>query len=136
MTLGLWHPRCAMQATLGRVSLRMARSLDLPELLGEITRGLVHDLDAAMARIWLVPPDDKDHLRLVASAGLSDRLDGSYARVAIGTMKIGQIATTRDPVCSNDVQADPRFVQKAWLAENQLVAFAGHPLTFDDELLG
>jgi Nif-specific regulatory protein len=126
----------ALEATLGRVSLRMARSLDLNDVLGEITRGLVRDLDAAMGRIWLVSPEEPDQLRLVASAGLSERLDGSYARVPIGSRKIGQIAATRTPVCKNDVAADPRFVDKRWLRESGLVAFAGYPLTFDDELLG
>ncbi|MCW5835857.1 MAG: sigma 54-interacting transcriptional regulator, partial [Labilithrix sp.] len=125
-----------LEATLGRVGLRMARSLDLNDVLGEITRGLVRDLEAAMARIWLVRAEEPGVLRLVASAGLSDRLDGSYARIPIGSLKIGQIAATRAPVCSNDVLEDPRFTDKAWLRDNGLVTCAGYPLEFDDEVLG
>ncbi|MBX3204504.1 MAG: sigma 54-interacting transcriptional regulator [Labilithrix sp.] len=125
-----------LEATLGRVGLRMARSLDLNDVLGEITRGLVRDLEAAMARIWLVRPDDPGVLRLAASAGLSERLDGSHAKVPIGSLKIGQIAATRTPVCSTDVLDDPRFTDKVWLRDNGIVTCAGYPLESDDEVLG
>jgi transcriptional regulator with GAF, ATPase, and Fis domain len=75
-------------------------------------------------------------LNLLASAGLSERLDGSHARVPIGALKIGHIASTRTPVCTSDVLDDPRFSDKAWLQQNGLASFAGYPLEFDQELLG
>jgi GAF domain-containing protein len=126
----------SLEATLGRVSLRMASSLDLAEVLAEITRGLVGDLDAAMARIWLTGPDEPGILRLAASAGLSERLDGSRSRVPIGSLKIGEIAASQSPLCTSDLAADPRFVDKSWIRANALVTFAGYPLVYDDELLG
>jgi transcriptional regulator with GAF, ATPase, and Fis domain len=129
-------PSAGLEATLGRVSLRMASSLELSDVLGEITRGLVRDLEAAMARIWLVRKEEPEWLSLVASAGLSERLDGSHARVRIGSLKIGQIASTRVPVCTSDLVTDPRFGDKTWVEENGLTTFAGYPLEFDDELLG
>ncbi|MBX3210836.1 MAG: sigma 54-interacting transcriptional regulator [Labilithrix sp.] len=125
-----------LEATLGRVGLRMARSLELRDVLDEITRGLVRDLEAAMARIWLIRPEEPGVLHLVASAGLSERLDGSHARIPFGSLKIGQIAATRTPVCSSDVLEDPRFTDKTWLKDNGLVTCAGYPLEFDDEVLG
>jgi transcriptional regulator with GAF, ATPase, and Fis domain len=125
-----------LETTLGRISLRMTSSLDPNEVLGEITRGLVRDLEAAMARIWLVRPEEPGFLRLVASAGLSEQLDGSHARVAIGSQKIGEIAKARASVYTSDLLTDPRFVDRAWLEENHLVTFAGYPLVFGDELLG
>jgi transcriptional regulator with GAF, ATPase, and Fis domain len=114
----------------------MASALELDEVLGEITRGLAFDLDAALARIWLVRAEDPGHLRLVASAGLSERLDGSRARVPIGTLKVGEIAEGRAPISSDDLAGDPRFVDKGWIAEHGLVTFAGYPLLYRDELLG
>jgi transcriptional regulator with GAF, ATPase, and Fis domain len=137
-------------ATLGKISLRMASTLDLDEVLAEITRGLVEELDAALARIWLIGPGDRcadcslardcpDRTRclhLVASAGLSERLDGSHRRVPIGMLKIGQIAAMRTPVCTNDVLVDPRVANKAWVRENGLMAFGGYPLEFRSEILG
>lgn len=68
-----------LEETLGRVSLRVTSSLELDHVLGEITRGLVRDLEAAMARVWLLgsdqdeddDEDDAGTLQLAASAGLS-----------------------------------------------------------------
>jgi transcriptional regulator with GAF, ATPase, and Fis domain len=124
----------ARPSTLARISLRMTRSLEPGEVLLEIVRALVSDLDAALARVWLL--DGADTLKLVASAGLSERLDGSRARVPVGTLKIGEIAAQRAPMTSTDLASDPRFVDKAWIAANGLAAFAGYPLVLDDELLG
>ena len=126
----------ALESTLGRVSLRIASKLDLDDVLREITRGLVHDLDGAMARIWLTRPDDPGHLQLVASAGLSEQLDGSRSRVAIGELKIGEVAATRSAVCTSALEEDPRFVDKAWLREHALTSFGAYPLEFDGTLLG
>src|SRR6185295_18557454 len=126
----------ALDSTLARITLRMASTLDVRDVLAEITRGLVDDLGVALARIWLLEPDDPKTLRLVASAGLSTRLDGSHAKVKVGALKIGQIAETRTALSSTDLAADPRFPEKAWIRDNALVAFAGHPLVVRDELLG
>jgi len=114
----------------------MASSLELADVLAEITRGLVDELDAAMARLWLTGPEEPGILRLAASAGLSERLDGSRSRVPIGTLKIGEIAATRSPLCTRKLASDPRFVDKSWIETNRLVTFAGYPLVFHDELLG
>jgi GAF domain-containing protein len=121
-------------ATLGRVALRMARTLDVDDVLAEITRGLVADLDAALARVWLLAPPST--LELVSSAGVSERIDGSHRRVAVGALKIGEIARTREPVCTNDLLGDPRFSDKGWIVEAGIASFAGYPLVFEDELLG
>ncbi|MBX3188562.1 MAG: sigma 54-interacting transcriptional regulator [Labilithrix sp.] len=130
-------PRSASSSgTLGRITLRMASSLDVEEVLAEITRGLVGDLDAALARIWLIREEEPGVLRLAASAGLSERLDGSRSKVAIGSLKIGQIAETRAPLYTTDLADDPRFIDPAWIAGSGLVAFAGYPLVCRGELLG
>jgi transcriptional regulator with GAF, ATPase, and Fis domain len=140
----------SIEGTLGKISLRMASKLDLTELLSEITRSLVQDLDAALARIWLLRPGDlcatcslasqcRDRtkcLHLVASAGLTERLDGTHRRVPLGTLKIGQIAQSRQPVLTNDPLGDPRISDKDWVRREQLRAFAGYPLDFAGEVLG
>jgi GAF domain-containing protein len=43
---------------LERIALQMASSLDLQLVLTTITQGLVEELDAAFARIWLLGPGD------------------------------------------------------------------------------
>jgi transcriptional regulator with GAF, ATPase, and Fis domain len=122
-----------LASTLARISLRIARSLDRDEVLGEITRGLVRELDAALARIWLVKGQV---LELVASAGLSESREGSRSRVPVGSLKIGQIAETRAPVCTSDLRGDARFVDQAWIEAHGLRGFAGYPLLYGEELLG
>jgi PAS domain S-box-containing protein len=139
-----------IEGTLGRISLRMASTLDVGEVLSEITRGLVDDLEAALARIWLLGPGDlckeciqapqcADRtacLHLAASAGLSEHLDGTYRRIPLGALKIGWIAETREPVCTNDVLTDPRIADKEWAQREGIRSFAGYPLDFRGEVLG
>ena len=74
------------------------------------------------------------HLR--ASSGLSTRLDGAYARVPVGSRKIGRIAETGEPMATNDAQHDPRIPDAAWTREHGIVSFAGWPLKFRGELVG
>jgi len=133
-----------------RIVLKMTSSLHLEEVLTVITRGLVDELGAAFARIWLLGPGDLCEvcfkadvcsnrsrcLHLQASSGLSLNLNGEHRRVPLGILKIGQIADTGTAVCTNDVLSDDRIPNKPWLRENGLCSFAGYPLIFKDEVLG
>src|SRR5260370_21896866 len=115
-----------LEGTLGLVSLRMTSTRDLGEVLSEITRGLVKDLDAALARIWLLGAGDlcpecirapvcsnrTNCLHLVASAGLSERIDGPYRRVPTGAFKIGQIVEAPGARGTNELMCDPRSDDK------------------------
>jgi transcriptional regulator with GAF, ATPase, and Fis domain len=121
--------------SLDRVALEMTSTLELDVVLASVTRGLVDDLGVALARIWLLDPGDAE-MRLRASSGLSTRIDGTYARVAIGARKIGRIAETRQALWTNDVLHDDRIADRAWARDNGLVSFAGWPLTFRDALEG
>ncbi len=122
-----------MSDALGQISRRMTSTLELDEVLGEITRGLCGELAVALARIWLL---EGETLVLAASAGLSERLDGSHARVAVGALKIGQLAATRKPLYVEGLRGDPRIPDQGWVAEHALVAFAGYPLEVRGELVG
>jgi transcriptional regulator with GAF, ATPase, and Fis domain len=135
---------------LERITLQMASSLDLQEVLTTITQGLVDELDGAFARIWLLGPGDlcadcykaadctnRDRcLHLEASAGLYSNLNGEYRRIPLGTLKIGKIAQGSGPMQSNDVLGDDRLPNKQWMKDNGLRSFAGYPLKFRWELLG
>src|SRR6185312_14078116 len=125
------HP----DTSLDRITLEMTSTLDLGTVLDSITRGLVEDFGLALARVWLVEPgEDIVHLR--ASSGLSTRLDGAYARLPVGTRKIGRIAEKREPLATNDVPNDERIADPAWARANGLVSFAGWPLTVRSSLRG
>ena len=124
-----------LSGALARISLRMTSELDPTEVLRAVVAGLVGELDAALARIWLLEPG-ASRLHLVASAGLSTSTQGAHRDIPLGALKIGAIAATRTPVCTNDVGADPRVENKEWVERERLQAFAGYPLQFRDELLG
>lgn len=135
---------------LERISLQMVSSLDLPSVLTTITQGLVEELDAAFARIWLLGPGDlcadchkaadctnRDRcLHLEASAGLYANLDGEYRRIPLGALKIGKIAQGFGSMHTNEVLDDDRLPNKQWMKDNGLRSFAGYPLKFQSELLG
>lgn len=122
-------------SALDRVALEMTSTLDLDAVLASITGGLVEDFGVALARAWLVEAGSPV-LHLRASAGLSSRLDGTFARVPIGARKIGLIAETRQAMWTNDVGHDDRIADLAWARENALVSFAGWPLVFRGALQG
>lgn len=138
------------RAILERITLQMASSLDLQVVLDTITQGLVEELDAAFARIWLLGPGDfcadcykaadctnrSRCLHLEASAGLYTNLKGEYRRIPLGALKIGNIAQGSGPIFTNDVLGDDRLPNKQWMTDNGLRSFAGHPLKFRWELLG
>jgi transcriptional regulator with GAF, ATPase, and Fis domain len=137
-------------AVLQRIALKMTSSLNRQEVLSTITFGLVEQLDAALARIWLTGPGDmcgtchkaaacsdrSECLHLVASAGLSSNLDGQYRRIPLGAFKIGWIAQHQEPVCTNNLLEDSRIQNVSWARENDLRTFAGYPLIFRGALLG
>jgi transcriptional regulator with GAF, ATPase, and Fis domain len=135
---------------LERITLQMASSLDLQQVLATITQGLVDELDGAFARIWLLGPGDlcadcykaadctnrARCLHLEASAGLYSNLNGEYRRIPLGALKIGKIAQGYGSMYTNDVLGDDRLPNKQWMSDNGLHSFAGHPLKFRWELLG
>ncbi len=143
-------PKETLDVILGHITMKMTSSLNLHEVLNTITEGLVDDLDAAFARIWLIGPGDlcaecykaadcanrERCLHLEASAGIYTNLSGEYRRIPLGALKIGRIAQGEGRMCTNDVLNEERLPNKQWLRENRLQSFCGYPLVFRDELLG
>src|SRR5262245_5296560 len=143
-------PSPSSRVVLERITLQMASSLDLQVVLTTITQGLVDELDAAFARIWLLGPGDlcadcykaadcmnrNRCLHLGASAGLYTNLNGEYRRIPLGALKIGKIAQGFGSMYTNDILGDDRLPNKQWMKDNALRSFAGYPLKFRWELLG
>jgi transcriptional regulator with GAF, ATPase, and Fis domain len=140
----------AMMGAMGRVILAMTNTLDLAQVLQQIVKGLVDELDCALARVWLMGPADRcgtcdnagicderaQCLHLAASAGLSDRLDGTFSRIPVGRHKIGAVYTSRETVSINDLSSDPRIADKDWVRRESLRSFAACPLAFRGDILG
>lgn len=107
-----------------------------PEAIAQcVTEGLIQDFDCVFARIWLVEADSKT-LRLVASSGLSTRTNGEFARVAMGSYKVGKIAQNRVSFLSNNLVDEPWVKDRAWAIANGIQGFAGYPLTVGDRVVG
>jgi transcriptional regulator with GAF, ATPase, and Fis domain len=135
---------------LEEIALQMTSSLNLNEVLTTITQGIVDELDASFACIWLLGPGDtckecykagicanrEKCLHLKASAGLYTNLDGEYRRIPLGKLPVGQIASERKPILSNSLFDDERFTNKEWISENGFCSYGGYPLVFREELLG
>lgn len=67
-----------------------------------------------------------------------NRLEGEFARIRIGALKIGHIAQRREPLhLDEDELARSRWTTHPdWVAREGIKGFAGHPLTFRGEVLG
>ncbi|MBI5687673.1 MAG: PAS domain S-box protein [Verrucomicrobia bacterium] len=108
----------------------------LRELLQHCAEGIMHDLDAAFARIWTLN-ERENVLELQASAGLYTHLNGPHGRVPVGEkFKIGWIALKRQPHLTNQIVGDPRISDQEWARAEGMVAFAGYPLIVEDRLVG
>ena len=133
----------------------------LSELLPLATSRLAASPNVALARIWLklpTPPADcarckfasecserEQCLHLVASNGTSicqtagdwSGLDGSFRRFPMGVRKVGRIATTGESLEVPDVRADHAWAaDPAWIQQEEIQSFAGHPLVHRREVLG
>jgi transcriptional regulator with GAF, ATPase, and Fis domain len=136
---------------LRRIATQMTVSRDVGEVLHAVTNALVTTANVALARIWLYGKPSNCAvcvaerrgaasgdlaLHLAASAGLYTHVDGGHHRIAVGQLKIGQIAETRRLVWIDDVECDERITDKEWLRREGLRSFGGCPLVFRDELVG
>jgi PAS domain S-box-containing protein len=96
---------------------------------------LVNQLDAALARIWIVN-EQVNLLEMQGSAGIHTRTDGTYSRIPVGKYKIGRIAKEARLRFSNNVGEESDVDDKEWVKQNKLVGFVGHPLVVEDRVVG
>ncbi|HKE62724.1 MAG TPA: ATP-binding protein, partial [Nitrospira sp.] len=116
-------------------SAAFAKPGTLREMLLGCVEAIVRHLDAAFARIWTLNKDE-NMLELQASAGIYTRLDGEYSRIRIGDLKVGWIASERQPHLTNDVLNDLRVSNKDWARACGFVSFAGYPLIVEERVVG
>ncbi len=109
--------------------------LDVAPIAACVTDGLVEQFGCAFARLWVVTPE-RDSLKLMASSGLYERLDGAFATVPMGAFKVGKIAQHCIPFLSNDLAEESWVKDRDWAIANQIRGFAGLPLMLEQEAIG
>src|SRR5262245_44232460 len=143
-----------------RLLLDMARERQLPDLLRMVVARLAESPRVALARIWLIQPpeicagcpmsaecpDRSACLHLVASNGRSladpgvewTRLDGAFRRFPLGVRKVGQIASTGEPLELPDLSpAPPDWRPRLdWMRAEGIAGFGGQPLVHRGQVLG
>jgi len=122
-------------AVVADVATALTHGGDLRTMLQRCCESLVRHLDAAFARVWTTDATGST-LELQASAGLYTHIDGAHARVPVGALKIGAIASEKRPHLTNDVLTDPRVGNREWARQEGMVAFAGYPLMLEERVVG
>jgi transcriptional regulator with GAF, ATPase, and Fis domain len=136
--------------SLDHIVIQMTSILNLRELLTLITQGLVQDLDASLAHIWLLGQGDicpecsqkhicheqKNCLHLREKSSYHPPFTEEYQRIPLADPIIGRIAQDREPLLTNDLSAHAHFSEQEWIKEGKLRACAFYPLIFRNELLG
>ena len=107
----------------------------LQSILQASAEAVVHHLDGAFARIWMLN-DQESLLELQASAGQYTRLNGEFARMQIGERHVGFVAQQRKPYIVNDLVNDARTEHREWAKKEQIIALAGYPLLVEGHLVG
>ncbi|HLA79933.1 MAG TPA: GAF domain-containing protein [Vicinamibacteria bacterium] len=102
---------------------------DLDEALHRCTEAMVRHLDAGLAHIWIVEPGNETPV-LRASAGLA--IEGELRPCHA----ISAIAQARRAHVTQSILHDPLTRDAHWATKRGLVAFAGYPLSVEDQVLG
>jgi len=128
----------------------ISQSLEGRQLLDELATQVVAACDAVIARVWVIGPGDECEtcpmlpecpsqircLHLVASAGLSNRLDGAFHRFPLGAREVGQTAVSGTPLVAGSGLAAAGLADEAWLARHAVRSFAAVPLKTGARILG
>ncbi|MCY7320845.1 MAG: LuxR C-terminal-related transcriptional regulator [Phormidesmis sp. CAN_BIN36] len=117
------------------IAQRFSGCLEPEKIAKQVTDGLVETFGGAFARVWLLEPDQAV-LKLVASSGMYTHVDGSFARVAMGTYKVGKIAQNRVSFLSNNLADEPWVGDRDWAIANKIRGFAGYPLAIQGRVIG
>jgi len=104
----------------------------LNDRLQAMTDSMVKYFHAHFARIWFVDKN-REWLILKFSSGKYKRIDGKFSKVRLGSLKIGHVASTKEPVVTNDVVNDARIKFPNWAEKEKLRSFAAYPLIYKNK---
>ncbi len=134
------------------VSIAAASDPRTQEALDTIVRALARQADVALARIWLLRPEevseegslrrdclDQNHcLHLVASGGSPLNVaDEDFRRLPLSAALEGRIVTECHAILVADITAESAGVDLAdWMESENIRGFAGYPLEHHGQILG
>ncbi|MBI4737348.1 MAG: GAF domain-containing protein, partial [candidate division NC10 bacterium] len=127
--------RTQQLATLNELSRTLTAALDPPAVAQEILAAAQVLIPGAAGRFF-ERTGEEDTFHLVASAGVREPEGGLTLRFRPGEGLIGIAVATRQPVTSEDVTQDPRFINKAWAATEGLISCIVLPLVYGDRVTG
>jgi two-component system NtrC family sensor kinase len=116
-----------------RVGAALTAADDMRPGLQTCTDILANGIDIDLARIWTLN-EGKKALELQASTGMDSYVDGEYARIPIGQLKIGCIVETGEPDFTNSEIED--LLPADWNCPERVTAFAGYPLKVNGHIVG
>jgi PAS domain S-box-containing protein len=127
--------RAARLYTLTRLNQLISASLDMDEVLREISKAAATLMDAALVRIWIA---DEATQSLTPQAVSHDQLSDGFPTQTIrfGERSVGWVAQHRQALHIPDVFSDARVVPLDWYRAHGLTSLLALPILHHDALLG
>jgi signal transduction histidine kinase/CheY-like chemotaxis protein len=121
--------------TLTRLNQLISASLDMGDVLHEITRAAATLMDTPLVRIWIA---DEQTQTLELRAASNERLSAHYdlRTMRFGERSAGWVAKYRQTLHIPDVFSDERTPTHSWFQSNGLRSSLGVPIFHRDTLLG
>ncbi len=127
-----------------------AERLSAVESAAALATGLGMVFDAALVRVWLIGRGDRCSacemapicprrdacLHLVASAGLTTRVDGRYSRFPLDAPPAAEVARTLAPVVLRHGLETAALAERSWLGAHRIASFGAWPLVADGRCQG
>jgi signal transduction histidine kinase/CheY-like chemotaxis protein len=123
--------------TMTHLNQLISASLDMDEVLHEITKAAATLMDVPLVRIWIA---DEDSQTLEQRASSDERLNTDFPvrKMRFGEYVAGWVATHRQTLHVPDIFVDPRIgtPNHAWHKARDLHSMLGVPIFHRDTLLG
>ena len=124
--------------TLSQLTRLMTSAQDSAEVFHAVARAATMLLSAVTTRVWVADPDARV-LRTRASFGLDPQVEAlmtDFPELPYGKGVVGRIVESRVPAYLQDIEHDPRWLNRRLATEGGLRGFAGIPLIADQAVVG
>ncbi|MEM9535742.1 MAG: GAF domain-containing sensor histidine kinase [Cyanobacteria bacterium P01_E01_bin.45] len=125
-SLGVWRDPTSKQLHLQENPAEVAQRL---------ATGLVKKLGLASALVWFYDTVDET-LHIQATAGLISPAMERISQLVADDSPIGALVSSRAPKLSNNLKEEPWIQSPQWIDAENLVGFAGYPITLGTDLMG